>query len=262
MAAMAGMLTALIGNSWSGQDRASTLGQYHPLRGCRKARGIEAQRPFLDAAGNGEHRSYDWPIRRNLPGNPRDPAMNSVAGREPCVIVGISRSHASWWALAWAVGEARRRDARLMVVHACRPSAMSSGTMDYGQCVYGPPQIVHGDNGMAYGHAMIAAAIHQAVGRMPGDMTVDQRAIAGRPAPELARLAQGGDLIVLGSRHRGWLRRFAPGSVARACARRACCPVVIVPEPSPAMLPAALPDTSPRAQRFRWVPRRGQETAS
>jgi len=187
--------------------------------------------------------------------------MNGAAGRDPYVIVGISRSHASWWALAWAVGEARRRGAALMVVHVSRPSAMSSGTVDFGQCGFGPPQAVYGD-GEDYGYALISAVIDQAVGRLPGDMTVDERAIAGRPALELARLAQGGDLLVLGSRHRGWLRRLAPGSVARACARRACCPVVIVPEPSPAMLPAALPDTYLRGQRFRWVPRREQKATS
>jgi len=35
--------------------------------------------------------------------------MGGETGRVPHVIVGISRSPASWWALAWAVGEARRR---------------------------------------------------------------------------------------------------------------------------------------------------------
>jgi len=41
--------------------------------------------------------------------------------RVPCLIVGVSRSRASWWALAWAVGEARRRGARLLVIHVFRP---------------------------------------------------------------------------------------------------------------------------------------------
>ena len=79
---------------------------------------------------------------------------------------------------------------------------------------------------------------------------------------ELAGIARGGDLLVLGSRRRGWLRRLAPGSVARACARRADCPVVTVPEPSPSVLQASLPAASARVSRFRWVPRRGARTAS
>ena len=76
---------------------------------------------------------------------------------------------------------------------------------------------------MAYGNALIRTAIDQAVGRMPGDVHVEQQVVPGRAAAELANLAWGGDLLVLGSRHRGWLRRLAPGSVARACARRTGC---------------------------------------
>jgi Universal stress protein family len=97
---------------------------------------------------------------------------------------------------------------------------------------------------------------------MPGDVAMEQQVISGRPAAELASLARGGDLLVLGSRRRGWLRRLAPGSVARACARRARCPVVIVPEPWPDALPASLPADPVRGHRFRWVPRHGQRTPS
>ena len=47
--------------------------------------------------------------------------MNDGTGRVPRLVVGISRSPASWWALAWAVGEARQRGARLLLVHVFRP---------------------------------------------------------------------------------------------------------------------------------------------
>ena len=49
--------------------------------------------------------------------------MEAGTARIPCLIVGVSGSRASWWALAWAVGEARRRGARLLVVHVFRPPA-------------------------------------------------------------------------------------------------------------------------------------------
>ena len=110
---------------------------------------------------------------------------------------------------------------------------------------------------VAHGSALIRTAINQAVGQMPGDVTVEQQVVPGRPAAELADFARGGDLLVLGSRHRGWLRRLAPGSVARACARRTDCPVVIVPEPSPQALPAPWATASIRGHRFRWGSRRG-----
>jgi len=186
--------------------------------------------------------------------------VNGQTGRVPRVVVGISRSRASWWALAWAVGEARRRGARLLLVHVFRPP-VALGVADYGRGAFGIPRDLYADR-MAHGNALIATAIDQAVGRMPGDAAMERQVISGRPAVELASLPWGGDLLVLGSRHRGWLRRLAPGSVARACARRACCPVVIVPEPSPRTLPASLPADLVRGHRFRWMPHRREQTAS
>ena len=185
--------------------------------------------------------------------------MNGETVRVPHVVVGISRSRASWWALAWAVGEARRRGARLLLVHVFRPP-VAPAAADYGHGGFGVPRDLYADR-MAHGSALIVTAIDQAVGRMPGDVAMERQVISGRPAVELASLVWGGDLLVLGSRHRGWLRRLAPGSVARACARRARCPVVIVPEPLPWALPASLSADLDRGHRFRWVPRRGEQTA-
>jgi hypothetical protein len=56
---------------------------------------------------------------------------------------------------------------------------------------------------VAYGNTLIQTAIDQAVGRMLGDVAMEQQAFSGRPAVELASLARGGDLLVLGSRRRG-----------------------------------------------------------
>jgi nucleotide-binding universal stress UspA family protein len=186
--------------------------------------------------------------------------VNDRTDRVPRLIVGISRSRASWWALAWAVGEARRRGARLLLVNVFRPPVTidAAGT---GQNLPGSPRDPYAAH-VAYGNALIRTAIDQAVGRMPGDVPVEQQVVSGRPAVELADLAWGGDLLVLGSRHRGWLRRLAPGSVARACARRTDCPVVIVPEPSRNALPAPWATNPIRGHRLRWVPRRGAHTAS
>ena len=186
--------------------------------------------------------------------------MNDGTERVPRLIVGISRSPASWWALAWAFGEARRRGTRLLLVNVFQPPVAPSvdGT---GPDFLGPTRDPYADR-VAYGNALIRTAIDQAVGRMPGDVHVEQQVVSGRPAVELADLAWGCDLLVLGSRHRGWLRRLAPGSVARACARRTGCPVVIVPEPPPKAIPAHLLTESVRGQRFRRMPSRGAGAAS
>jgi nucleotide-binding universal stress UspA family protein len=185
--------------------------------------------------------------------------VNSRTGGVPRLIVGISRSRASWWALAWAVGEARRRRARLLLVHVFRPP-VAPATGDYSSGGLGIPRDRYAER-TADGKALIQVAIAQAVGSMPGDVAMEQQVISGRPAAELARLAWGGDLLILGSRRRGWLRRLAPGSVARACARRADCPVVVVPEPSATALSASLTVGSAHGHWFRWAPHRGTRTA-
>jgi len=186
--------------------------------------------------------------------------MDCEAGRVPDVIVGISRSPASWWALAWAVGEARRRGARLLLIHVFRAPA-APAVADYRYGVLSVPPDPYGDC-VDRGYALIREAIAQAVGWVPGDVPVERQVLSGRPAVELACRAQGDDVIVLGCRRRGVLRRLAPGSVGRACARRAHCPVVAVPEPSVTVLTAGAAVGPARARWRRWVPPRGAQTAS
>ena len=178
--------------------------------------------------------------------------MEAGTARVPCLVVGISRSRACWWALSWAVGEARRRGARLILVNVFRPpTAGYAVEASPGVFVRSPdPYAGH----VAHGNALIRTAIAEAVGSMPGDIGTERLVVSGRPAVELARLVYGGDLLVLGSRHRGWLRRLAPGSVARSVARRTCCPVVIVPEPSPRALPAPWTAQPTHGHWFRWRP--------
>lgn len=179
--------------------------------------------------------------------------MDGMTTRVPRLVVGISRSPASWWALAWAAGEARRRGARLLLVHVFRPHLLYPQASDPG---FGDIPLDPNADRVASGNTLIWAAVNQAVGRMPSGVKMEQLVTPGRPAVELTRIALGGDLLVLGARHRGWLRRLAPGSVARGCARRADCLVMIVPEPSPATLRETLPAGSVRGHRLRWVTHR------
>lgn len=172
--------------------------------------------------------------------------MDDTTGHGPRLVVGISRSPASWWALAWAVGEARRRRMRLLLVHVFRPHLLCPPPPE--PRFASAPYDLDADR-LAAGNRLIWTAIHEAVGHIPAAVAFDQDVVPGRAAVELARLAHGGDVLVLGSRHRGWLSRLAPGSVARACARRAECLVVIVPEPSPRALTAALPEVR---SHWRW----------
>ncbi len=185
--------------------------------------------------------------------------MQASGSHVPRLVVGVSRSPASWWALAWAIGEARRRGGRLVLVHVFRPHGLS--LLDTDDFFAPMPRDPNADR-LAAGYALICRAMGEAAGQLPGGVEVGREVLPGRPAMELTRLAHGADVLVLGSRHRGWLRRHAPGSVSRACARRADCLVVIVPEPSPSALAAALPADAMRGRRHHWPPHREQRMAS
>ncbi len=185
--------------------------------------------------------------------------MQAIASRVPQLVVGISRSPASWWALAWAIGEARRRGMQLVLVHVFRPRGFS--LLDTDDLFAPVPRDPNADR-LAAGYALIDRAVGQAAGQLPRGVVVKRTVRPGRPAAELTFLAHGGDVLVLGSRRRGWLRRHAPGSVSRACSRRADCLVVIVPEPSPSALAAALPAVAVRGRRHHWLPHREQRIAS
>ena len=75
--------------------------------------------------------------------------MNGGTGRVPRMIVGIIRSRASGWALAWAVGEARRRGARLLLVHVFRPPAGPTARAISPAASAARPRIPAGSSGTA-----------------------------------------------------------------------------------------------------------------
>lgn len=64
-----------------------------------------------------------------------------------------------------------------------------------------------------------------------GRQSVDvRRSVAqGAPGPTLLGLAQGADLLVVGSRGLGGFRRLLLGSVSQQCVTHAPCPVAVVP---------------------------------
>ncbi|MGZ4271684.1 MAG: universal stress protein, partial [Solirubrobacteraceae bacterium] len=56
-------------------------------------------------------------------------------------------------------------------------------------------------------------------------------AVAGRPAPELARRSASLDLLLVGSRVHGPVLRLLLGSTSTQLVREATCPVLVVPRP-------------------------------
>jgi nucleotide-binding universal stress UspA family protein len=65
-----------------------------------------------------------------------------------------------------------------------------------------------------------------------GDLVVDGEVRVGDPDVELTeRASEGLDLLVLGSRQRGPVRRAILGSVSAEVIRESPCPVLVVPRP-------------------------------
>jgi nucleotide-binding universal stress UspA family protein len=139
------------------------------------------------------------------------------------IVVGFDGSTQAERALAWALEEARLRDADLEVVH-----------------VYRPPDQLRYPASLATATADEAAwAASTWLDRVIGgvDTTgvrVTTKARPGSPVPVLCRAARGADLLVVGSRGQGGLTELLLGSVSHQVASHASCPVAIIRPVRPA----------------------------
>ncbi len=88
--------------------------------------------------------------------------------------------------------------------------------------------------------------LHGAVAGLPRELRALPIREEGDPAARLlARAEEGVDVLVVGSRRRGPWRRVVLGSVSGELARRAPCPVLIVPRPARGEFPSAAPAPRP-----------------
>jgi nucleotide-binding universal stress UspA family protein len=129
--------------------------------------------------------------------------------------VGTDGSASAHAAVLWAVDEADRRDAELVIVHAWEyPYSTELGSPE------------------AFDMTRVDAALlledAVATARDRGRGTVSGRLVNGAPAKAILDEAAGADLVVVGSRGRGGFRSLLFGSVAHRVAEHAPCPVVIV----------------------------------
>jgi nucleotide-binding universal stress UspA family protein len=137
----------------------------------------------------------------------RDAATGSV-------VVGVHHSLGAYQALRYAVAEAGRRDATLLVVHALRRPAGRGASA---------PTV---DAGLEY----VRSVFVEALGAMPTGPRLKVVAEYGNPGAVLVGFAhREHDLLVIGGSSRHRLRR---AGVAAYCARHAGCPVLIVPPPA------------------------------
>src|SRR4051812_2568348 len=128
------------------------------------------------------------------------------------IIVGTDGTGCSAAAVTWAAREARRRGARLRIVHAFDRDGLES-RYDIGN--------EFADVGRALAGAVLAAARELALDAAPG-VDLETGAVAGPVVPTLLDEAIGAELLVLGHRE-----RVLPGTVARRVSAEAPCPVVV-----------------------------------
>jgi nucleotide-binding universal stress UspA family protein len=143
-----------------------------------------------------------------------------VPSREPgtatnTVVVGIDGSPAADEALIWAVDEADRRDAELVVVHAWE--------YPYGTELASPTVLYMTRVDAAL---VLDAALERCRDRGRGPICGEL--VEGNAAEAIVEHAHRADLVVVGSRGRGSFRSLLFGSVAHRVSEHAPCPVVIV----------------------------------
>nr|MDT0665532.1 universal stress protein [Micromonospora sp. DSM 115978] len=155
------------------------------------------------------------------------------------IVVGVDGSKDADAALSWALREGAWRSRPVVAVVACGPDDCPDG-FEPGHAVANadPGSGAHGsdDAGDRTDAERMAAAAHQvvsdALARLGDpDLTaveLVERAVAADPVVALVEASAEADVLVVGHRGGGRLRRLLAGSVSSACLHQATGPVVVV----------------------------------
>lgn len=145
------------------------------------------------------------------------------------ILVPVDESDVSADALHWAADLSERFTARVIALH-----VVTSGAMGH---VLRAASIVSGTPPTDAGPRPVAAAEHdrwidRAVGAGIPRERVTSEVTFGEPVAEITAAAErmGADVIVMGRRASGGLRRAVLGSVTKGVLRHAPCPVVVIGE--------------------------------
>jgi nucleotide-binding universal stress UspA family protein len=115
------------------------------------------------------------------------------------------------------------------VVCITEPSGIETAGLEsgFGGGIASPDEI---EAEQAAAHQNATAAVARTVTELSTTATVEQRVEVGDPGAMLVRLAEelGTDIVVVGSRGRGAIRRALMGSVSTHVVNNAPCPVVVV----------------------------------
>jgi len=157
--------------------------------------------------------------------------MTEMTGTTPTtggrIVVGVDDSEQAAAALRWALAEAQLRNASVEVVHTWSPP-MSA--LPFGATLVVPADEEAIDSA-AREHVgnLVEASVAELGGPRP---EIQVTILPGTPAQTLVEVAEGADLLVVGSHGRTGLSRVVLGSVAMAAAQHATCPVVVLRTPN------------------------------
>ena len=143
------------------------------------------------------------------------------------IVVGVDGSEHGQAALRWAAGEARLRGATLVAVHAWTfTPPVAVGAPDL-MAIPAGNLAEELDADRAAAERLLDDALDGAAAEL-ADVPVERQLMEDPPGEGLVRLAEGADLVVVGTRGRGSIAQALLGSVSHHVVQHAPCPVVIV----------------------------------
>jgi nucleotide-binding universal stress UspA family protein len=151
--------------------------------------------------------------------------MDTAGRHSGRIVVGIDGSEASKDALRWAARQAELTGAPLQAVTSWHmPMSFGAGMIPQGD--YDPE---------ADARSMLVKVVEE-ITRDNTQVTVESVVLEGPPALELLKVADGAQLLVVGSRGHGAFAGMLLGSVSAHCISHAQCPVVVVHHKAPSVL--------------------------
>lgn len=149
---------------------------------------------------------------------------------DPGIIIGIDGSPGSDAALKWAVQEATMRNVALTVVHAAAYVPDAAPKVEW----FGDPapdELLQQLDTRA--QQVLADAVQ--IVKDTGDhrLRIIHELSSQSPVPALVELSRKADLVVVGSRGQGLVKRMLLGSVSTGLVHHAHCPVAVIPSEVP-----------------------------
>lgn len=137
-------------------------------------------------------------------------------GQRERIVAPVDGSETAKRALRWALDEARVRQAEVVVVHAWHPVYLALAPTTASDLYEEESRLV-----------LDKALDGVDLSGLP--VPVERVSVGGSPGSVILEEAEGGDLVVMGSRGRGGFKGLLLGSVASHVSRHAACPVVVIP---------------------------------